>query len=198
MYSKKHSIKSLEKMSVNRKGKASGEDCYWFGKTLTKQHKKKLSDAKKDIYKGKLHPKWKQKTEIKCNICGAIMLLTKREIGLKTTCSRQCKDKCHSNLMIAEGNPMWKGGITFNPYPLGWNKTFKEQIRYRDRYKCMVCGMPEVENGRRLDVHHIDYDKNNLEHTNLISLCHSCHPKTNVHREYWKMELRNKVEDKDD
>lgn len=80
----------------------------------------------------------------------------------------------------------WQGGKSFEPYPLGWTRTFKEQIRYRDGYKCQICGVPEAECGRKLDVHHIDYDKENLSLNNLISLCKSCHMKTNYNREYWK------------
>ncbi len=79
----------------------------------------------------------------------------------------------------------WKGGKSFEPYPLGWNKTFKEQIRYRDGYKCQICGCPEVENGRKLDVHHKDYDKDNIKPENLTSLCKSCHMKTNGNRKNW-------------
>ena len=33
----------------------------------------------------------------------------------------------------------FKPNKEFRPYPLGWTKTFKEQIRYRDRYKCQNC-----------------------------------------------------------
>jgi len=32
----------------------------------------------------------------------------------------------------------------------------------------------------------IDYDKLNIKPKNLISLCHSCHMKTNYNREYWR------------
>lgn len=71
----------------------------------------------------------------------------------------------------------WKGGISFEPYPLGWTNTFKEQIRYRDRYQCQVCGMPEIENGRKLSIHHKDGNKNNITEDNLVSLCMSCHLK---------------------
>ncbi len=82
--------------------------------------------------------------------------------------------------------PYWQGGISFEPYPLGWNKTFKEQIRYRDKYRCQICGVPEIENGRKLDVHHKDYNKENINENNLISLCKSCHMVTNFNREYWE------------
>ncbi len=77
-------------------------------------------------------------------------------------------------------NPMWKGGVSFKPYPIGWTRTFKEQIRYRDRYTCQHCNIPEAECNRKLCVHHKDLNKKNLKEDNLISLCLSCHLK--VHR----------------
>jgi len=77
-------------------------------------------------------------------------------------------------------NPNWKGGSTFKFYPLGWSKTFKEQIRFRDQYKCQNCGVPEVECNTKLHVHHIDYNKKNINPDNLISLCNNCHAKTTV------------------
>jgi len=91
----------------------------------------------------------------------------------------------HSKRMKGNKNPAWNGGSSFEPYPLGWNKTFKEQIRYRDGYKCQLCGCPEIESGRRLDIHHIDYNKKNIQPDNLISLCNKCHGKTNSNRLYW-------------
>ena len=87
----------------------------------------------------------------------------------------------------------WQGGISFEPYPLGWNKTFKEQIRYRDGYRCQICGVPEVECSRKLHVHHIDYDKENLNESNLTSLCNSCHMKTNFNRNDWIKYFTKKI-----
>lgn len=84
-----------------------------------------------------------------------------------------------------EKNSNWRGGTTFEPYPIGWNKTFKEQIRYRDSYKCQNCSMSEVEHCKPLHVHHIDYDKKNISENNLITLCNRCHSKTNHNRDYW-------------
>ena len=82
----------------------------------------------------------------------------------------------------------WKGGISFEPYPIGWTNGLKESIRKRDNYVCQLCGIHQDElKGwyRKLDIHHIDYDKNNLDPNNLISLCRSCHRKTNHNRDYW-------------
>jgi len=81
-----------------------------------------------------------------------------------------------------ENHPNWQGGKSFEPYPLGWTRTYREQIRYRDGYKCQICSMPEVESNRRLTVHHIDCDKENINIDNLVTLCTSCHTKL-----HWKL-----------
>lgn len=80
----------------------------------------------------------------------------------------------------------WRGGIASFPYPSGWTDIYREEIRCRDGYKCQLCGVSESDLSRKLSVHHIDYDKNNLNPDNLISLCTSDHVKTNYRREYWK------------
>ena len=85
-----------------------------------------------------------------------------------------------------EKHPNWQGGISFEPYSIQFNKELKELIRRRDNYQCQICGMLEVENIRKLDVHHINYNKKNCLPSNLISLCRKCHIKTNTNREYWK------------
>ena len=82
-------------------------------------------------------------------------------------------------------HPFWKGGTSFLPYPSDWTDDLKESIRKRDDYTCQLCGIHEDELSRTMDVHHIDYDKNNLDPKNLTTLCQSCHGKTNHNREYW-------------
>jgi len=79
----------------------------------------------------------------------------------------------------------WQGGISKEPYPFNFNKELKELIRGRDNYQCQLCGMPECENIKKLSIHHIDYNKKNLNPNNLISLCSKCHTKTNFKRKYW-------------
>lgn len=46
---------------------------------------------------------------------------------------------------------------------------------------------------QNIDLHHIDYDKNNLDPDNFLPLCNSCHMRTNGHREYWTKVLQNIV-----
>lgn len=96
--------------------------------------------------------------------------------------------KSRPNLSL-QNHPNWRGGVAFFPYPLGWTRTFKEQIGYRDKYKCRVCGVSETDCVRRLSIHHIDYNKKNLRESNLLSICSSCHGKTQWNRAYWKRVL---------
>lgn len=79
----------------------------------------------------------------------------------------------------------WQGGKSFEPYGLEFNNDLKEVIRNRDRRKCFICEISELDTREKLHCHHIDYDKTNNNPSNLISLCRSCHLKTNYHRQNW-------------
>ena len=60
-------------------------------------------------------------------------------------------------------------------YGPGWKKR-KQEVRERDKV-CRHCSKTSEENGRALDVHHIDpyrYSGNNSL-DNLLALCRSCH-----------------------
>lgn len=76
-------------------------------------------------------------------------------------------------------------GTEDKEYPMGWCDTLKERIRDRDGHKCQLCGKTRKENGRKLDVHHIDEDKHNLEPSNLVALCASCHGKTKWRQDFY-------------
>lgn len=82
--------------------------------------------------------------------------------------------------IIGEKSHFWKGGKSFEPYTTDWTKTLKRAIRERDHYTCQIC-----EKESSICVHHIDYDKKNCNPENLITLCQSCHTKTNHNRNYW-------------
>jgi len=77
--------------------------------------------------------------------------------------------------------PNWRGGLTRVQYPDTWTDEYKHQIRVRDGVKCALCLCKD----HQLDVHHIDYDKNNCSEKNLITLCHPCHLYTNGDRKFW-------------
>lgn len=90
-----------------------------------------------------------------------------------------------------ENSPHWRGGISFGPYCPKFNNQRKEQVRDQFGRKCLICGQPE--NGQRLCVHHVDYNKmQGCGHSwNLVPLCASCHAKTNGDRWYWFCLLHN-------
>jgi len=91
-----------------------------------------------------------------------------------------------SSQMRGKNNPSWRGGISFEPYGLEFNNRFKEMIRERDNYCCILCNIKQEDIKIRLDVHHIDYDKLNSFVQNCLALCRGCHVLTNFNREQWK------------
>lgn len=93
----------------------------------------------------------------------------------------------HPEWNVGNSNPAWKGGISKNPYS-GFNRTIKRTIKNRDKC-CAVCSKTSD-----LCIHHIDYDKTNSVSENLITLCKSCHSKTNFNRDKWQSELTQIME----
>ena len=81
-----------------------------------------------------------------------------------------------------KNNPNWKGGIQYEPYTRDFDDLFKEFIRKRDNYTCQFCGITEREYNKKLDIHHIDFNKFNSYEWNCISLCRKCHAKANHNR----------------
>ena len=69
------------------------------------------------------------------------------------------------------------------PYGSGWTPKLRKQIAERDDYTCQMCNevLPD-----KWATHHIDYDKDNNELSNLIFLCKYCHGKTNANRVFWE------------
>lgn len=84
---------------------------------------------------------------------------------------------------VREKAPNWKGGLSFIPYCSKFNRRLKEKIRDRDNRTCQLCGIKE--NGKKLSVHHVHYDKENCE-PDLVALCCNCNTKVNCNRDYWE------------
>lgn len=83
------------------------------------------------------------------------------------------------DLIAGDRNGSWKGGISKDPYENTFTESLKTTIRKRDKFTCAVCRK------KGCDVHHIDYNKTNSDVSNLITLCRSCHMKTNFDRDKW-------------
>lgn len=83
----------------------------------------------------------------------------------------------------------WYGNVRYLdlPYCPRWTADLRERCRAYWNYTCFECGTPQ--NGKKLDVHHIHYNKKMLcdgSPQDVIPLCRGCHVKTNTDREYWE------------
>jgi hypothetical protein len=144
-----------KKISKKMKGK------HWklsHKKKFSEEHKRKISEAGR----GRSSPKG---------------MLGKRH---SETTKKRMREHARMKGMFGENHPTWQGGKSFEPYSVDWTEDLKRAIRKRDEYVCQVCGKePSIV------IHHIDYDKKNNNPNNLITLCNSCHSKTNHNRKKW-------------
>lgn len=155
--------------------KYCGRNCYAKARSEWMKDKS-FNPVYKIDFKGKNNPNYKGVKPITCIDCGKE--LNGRNKRLR--CAR-----CNYDYYTGPNHHMWMPNKT-RLYPVSWTSTYKWQIRHRDEYKCQVCGVPQSECKTHLPVHHIDYDKSNIKPDNLVTLCNSCHAKTNFRREYWK------------
>ena len=83
-------------------------------------------------------------------------------------------------------------------YPQKFNNKLKESIRKRDNYICKLCNEKIINNTKEyfLAVHHIDYNKQNCNKDNLISLCGGCNSKVNINRKKWIKYFRKLINTK--
>lgn len=118
--------------------------------------------------------------------------ITKERIGaankgkVRTKKFKDNLSKVFKGRYAGEKHPNWRGGVSaFGEYTTDWTETLRRSIRERDHYTCQMPGCNKQQGDIAHDVHHIDYDKTNCNPNNLVTLCHSCHSKTNFNRKYW-------------
>lgn len=116
-----------------------------------------------------------------CPACGANVYIPANKASRRKYCTRSCATATYNtNNFRGERNGMWKGGKALS-YGAGW-KELKEHVRRRDG-TCRNCGKTPEENGRALDVHHLNpfrFSGSNAM-DNLIALCRSCHMRADDH-----------------
>lgn len=173
----------------------------------TEQHQKNLTQSiRQNILSGKNHPMFGKRGEeapgwkggnikIKCVWCGKIKSIEQWMFRKykRHFCDRVCQHKWCSVNIRKEKTGNWKGGISKEPYPFDFDEELKELIRFRDGYKCQKCDCPEIENNKKLTIHHIDYDKKNYKPSNLISLCNRCNSIVNFNRPKWTKYFQKKI-----
>lgn len=145
---------------------------YWKNKHRSEETKEKIREKLKGI-----HPKSEfQIGHIPWNK------------GLHICLSPTTRFKKGDIRLIGKNNHNYIDGKSHKPYTKEFNVELKEQIRKRDNYICQRCNKKQSTlKGyfKKLDIHHIDYDKENLDPTNLITLCMECNIKVNFNRDYW-------------
>jgi hypothetical protein len=99
--------------------------------------------------------------------------LRKRLSIIQKTLWTEERKKLYSEKFSGHNHPNWQGGRSLEPYDEGFSKSLRRMIRKRDNYACQLCGRAQGN----LDVHHIDFSKDNHLPENLISLCRACHAK---------------------
>lgn len=97
-----------------------------------------------------------------------------------------CNSECYREFSRGENSHSWMGGLSFIKYSIEFNSRLRKKIRDRDNNRCQICGSRYSHGKRKLSVHHINYDKKDSREENLVSLCNSCHSKTNYNRSIWE------------
>jgi len=108
--------------------------------------------------------------------------------GNKKDCRSRLCQKCYLKTLKGKTHPNWNDGISKLPYSFEFNNELKQSIRKRDNYICRLCKIKQKNlkgYHKHLTIHHIDYNKENCNTKNLITLCKRCNSKVNFNRDYW-------------
>ena len=112
---------------------------------------------------------------------------TKRMMGNQYTKGKPWSEARIVAQELKTGMPYEK---SVDEYTEDW-PTIRLSIYKRDKWICGVCNEKCVPHNHPdtlhwICCHHTDYDKLNNDHKNLITLCLSCHARTNYDRREWR------------
>lgn len=157
MISPKDRAEAMKTVEIVRRAKNSaanmGENNPNFGKAHTEEHKAKIS----------------------ASLAGK-PLTKEHMVNISAATKEQWKDPEFRNKMTGENHPRFNNWASREPYCHLWDEPLRESIRNHDNRTCVLCGKGEIQNGRRLSVHHIDGDKRQGcgKRWYLCALCISC------------------------
>ena len=142
--------------------------------------------------------------------------IQKAHLGMRASDETK-KKQSHAHIKIHERDPtlkmrivesliggFWYGNVRYwytetPQYCEKFNREFKERVRAYWGYKCVLCGEPQ--NGAKLGIHHVHYDKKmccNGSPRDVVPLCRKCHSKTNYNREDWEDYFTNFIYSKNE
>jgi len=177
----KHTEESKKIMSENRKGKNTGDSNPMRNPEIARMN----GMSRRGI-------KYSDETREKMSKAHKGKILTeehKRNIGIKSKEWHQIPEnaKKHSDARSGDNNYNWKGGISNNPKycKVFTDKEWRAEIYERDEAK--FCWNPEcLRTGKRNALHHIDYNKENCKHGNIVKICIACNSMANYNRGWWQ------------
>jgi len=163
------------------------------GHICTPEHKQKISIAGRGIKR----PPWTD--EHRKNASNAqkgkvISEEVRKKLSIAMTGRKHSAESMQK--MLGKNSVHWKGGVSFEPYCPKFNKVFKESIRDQFNRECFLCGKDEINNGKKLSVHHVNYDKSCLCEDikcEFVPLCNSCHTKTNNNRVFYEASITERL-----
>lgn len=181
-YGKHLPLEMRKKISESNKGKTAGSKHYMWGKSQTAHQKLVASITHKGrIVTEETRLKLSEASRGKPSWCKGLTKETDSRVKKQSILMKGKKHSETTKLKMANAQKgelhwNWQNGISFIPYCPKFNKQLKEAIRNRDNRICQFCG--SLEDGTKLAIHHIHYDKENC-HPDLIALCKSCNSKVN-------------------
>ena len=173
VYARKHCIKTMKKIS---------DVVYfdkWYKRTTGLDLNKTFEITRKRYRAYKL--KWEGPDKSEAPLC---------------QCEINCGKQISWNNQTKRWNKYVHGHVaycknTIKLYPFEFNDELRKLIRERDSKTCQLCNRTWKIGNRKFHIHHIDYNKENTELDNIITLCTSCHMKTNskYKRKYYQKKL---------
>jgi len=141
---------------------------------------------------GKNNPNYKKRAILICKECGKEFKVKPHLKNYQLFCSHKCSEQYN----IGENHYSYLYSKS-TEYCDKFNYKCKESNRDKFYRKCFLCG--KLETKRKLDVHHVDYDKKqgcNDKKWLLVPLCQSCHGKTSgnqKNRDYYQNLILNLI-----
>ena len=160
--------------------------------------------ARRGLLSREKNPSWRGgKVKLVCETCGKEFEVHPVHVrgGEKKYCSKKCMYKSLEVAFVGENNPCWKGGVSFEPYCIKFNREFKERVRAFFGYVCQSCGHIWQPGEEKLAVHHVNYRKDSCCDVDVkpifVPLCfRTCHTKTNHNRDYWEKYFTDLINEK--
>jgi len=197
-------MKKITKKTFSEEHKRRLKEAWKIRKLIpiSENTRKKLSDAM--VKRRKENPKLGVQLGIKNGMYGSARFGRKnpmwgrkhsakaKEIIRIKAIGRKASDETRKNMsgripwnkdkpfLAKEKNPNWNGGSSKFPYNFGFDERLKEFIRERDNHTCRNCQREWKKEEKAFPVHHIFYDKKDIEPNHLITLCSLCHNKSNA------------------